>query len=231
MKTTLKFAAAAAALAGAIGSAQALEVQPGTGPIAGVPGVGALGTLLDSIATTITTPTFTGTARSAVYDGPEAGINLNFYYQFSNTSGAGALDAISRLTAGGFGTLATDVFQSAGGFGPFVSGTTSASTVDRINGTVGFNFGTTGVAAGQSTNVMEIHTDATSYVSHWMGVIDATGGFAAAFAPGLDGAPPPIPEPETYALMLAGLGLLGFIGKRRMRNGGQADGTAEAAQA
>lgn len=28
----------------------------------------------------------------------------------------------------------------------------------------------------------------------------------------------PVPEPETYALMLAGLGLLGFVGKRRMRH-------------
>jgi hypothetical protein len=27
----------------------------------------------------------------------------------------------------------------------------------------------------------------------------------------------PVPEPETYALMLAGLGLLGFVGKRRLR--------------
>lgn len=26
----------------------------------------------------------------------------------------------------------------------------------------------------------------------------------------------PVPEPETYAMMLAGLGLLGFVGKRRM---------------
>lgn len=26
----------------------------------------------------------------------------------------------------------------------------------------------------------------------------------------------PVPEPETYALMLAGLGLLGFVGKRRL---------------
>lgn len=231
MKTTLKFAAAAAAMAGMIGSAQALQVTPGTGPISGVPGVGALGTLLDSIASTITTPTFTGTARSAVYDGPEAGVNLNFYYQFSNTSGAGALDAISRLTAGGFGTFATDVFQSAGGFGSFATGTTSASTVDRIGGTVGFNFNPTGVGAGESTNVLEIHTNATSYVSHWMGVIDATGGFATAFAPGVDGTPPPIPEPETYALMLAGLGLLGFIGKRRMRNGAQADHAADPAPA
>jgi len=28
----------------------------------------------------------------------------------------------------------------------------------------------------------------------------------------------PVPEPETYAMMLAGLGLLGFVGKRRMKN-------------
>ena len=27
-----------------------------------------------------------------------------------------------------------------------------------------------------------------------------------------------VPEPETYAMMLAGLGLLGFIARRRMRN-------------
>lgn len=29
---------------------------------------------------------------------------------------------------------------------------------------------------------------------------------------------PPVPEPETYAMMLAGLGLLGFIGRRRKYN-------------
>ena len=218
MKTTLKFAAAAAAMAGMIGSAQALQVAPGSGPIAAPTPASALGTLLDSIATTITTPTFTGTARSAVYDGPEAGVNLNFFYQFSTTGGG---DPIARMSAGGFTNWATDVFQSAGGFGSFVNGTVAATTVDRIAGTVGFNFGPTGVGNGQSTNVLEIRTDATAYVNHWMGVLDATGGFAPAFAPA-------IPEPETYALMLAGLGLLGFIGKRRMRNGAQADQAAAA---
>ena len=229
MKTTLKFAAAAAALAGTIGSAQALEVQPGTGPISGPPTVSALGTLLDSIATTITTPTFTGIARSAVYDGPEAGVNLNFFYQFSNTSGTGALDAIGRMSAGGFGSFTTDVFQSAGGFGSFVTGTVGPATVDRsTGGTLGFNFVPTGVGAGESTNVVEIHTNAIAFASNWMGVLNSTGGFAPAFAP--TGAAP-IPEPETYALMLAGLGLLGFIGKRRMRNGGPADGAADPAHA
>lgn len=28
----------------------------------------------------------------------------------------------------------------------------------------------------------------------------------------------PIPEPETYALLLAGLGMLGFMGRRRLNN-------------
>lgn len=221
MKTTLKFAAVAAALAGTIGSAQALQVAPGSGPVAAPAQGAALGTLLDAIATTITTPTFTGIARSEVYDGPEAGVNLNFFYQFTTTGGS---DPIARVSAGGFTNWATDVFQSNGGFGSFVNGTVAASTVDRIAGTVGFNFGPTGVGNGQSTSVLEIRTGATAYVSHWMGVLDATGGFAPAFAPA-------IPEPETYALMLAGLGLLGFIGKRRMRSGATAGHTAEPAPA
>jgi 2-oxoisovalerate dehydrogenase E1 component len=41
-----------------------------------------------------------------------------------------------------------------------------------------------------------------------------TSGFGPAFSPTAA-----IPEPETYAMMLAGLGLLGFVGKRRMGRG------------
>ena len=37
---------------------------------------------------------------------------------------------------------------------------------------------------------------------------------ADTFTPG----PAPIPEPETYAMMLAGLGLLGFVARRRRQN-------------
>lgn len=210
MNNLLKFASAAAALAGMVGSAQALEVTPGSGPIAGPPPTSALGTLLDSIATTITTPTFTGVARSAVYDGPEAGANLNFYYQFSSTDAS--TDAISRMTAGGFGTWGTDVFQSTAATGAFEAGNTAAATVDRsTTGVLGFNFQPDGLMPGESSNVMEVRTTATAFASSWMGVINSTAGFAPAFAPA-------IPEPETYALMLAGLGLLGFVGRRRLRD-------------
>lgn len=49
---------------------------------------------------------------------------------------------------------------------------------------------------------------------------NATGGpetFFVANAGG--GVTPPIPEPETYALMLAGLGVVGFVARRRRRRG------------
>lgn len=47
---------------------------------------------------------------------------------------------------------------------------------------------------------------------------DATGGFETFFvASAGGGVTTPIPEPETYALMLAGLGALGFVAKRRRR--------------
>lgn len=217
MKTTLKIGAALA-MAGVIGSAHAADVAAGSGPAAGPTTVAAaLGTLLDSISTAITTPTFNGTARAAVYDGPEDGMNLNFYYQFSNTAGGegDALSAISRMTAGGFGDWATDVSQSNASFGDFVAGTVAANTVDRgSTGVVGFNFTPGGVMPGESTNIMEIRTEATDYTSNWMAVIDGTAGFGPAFAPTAA-----IPEPETYAMLLAGLGLLGFVGKRRMARG------------
>jgi hypothetical protein len=48
-------------------------------------------------------------------------------------------------------------------------------------------------------------------------VSDATGGFETFFVANAGGVTPPIPEPQTYALMLAGLGAVGFMAFRRRR--------------
>jgi hypothetical protein len=49
---------------------------------------------------------------------------------------------------------------------------------------------------------------------------NATGGPETFFVGNASGSvTPPIPEPETYALMLAGLGVVGFVARRRRRHG------------
>jgi hypothetical protein len=233
MHTMLKLAATLAA-AGFLSNAQAVVVSPGTGPVAGptvgspYPSVSDFGTLLGFVSTDVKTTTFAGEARAAVFDGREAGVNLDFYYQFTNFGDSA--DAITRITAGGFSGMSVDVRQDGGMWGDFVRGMSATSTVDlSSDGTLGFNFEPT-VLPGRTTTVLRVRTAATSFVDSWMSIIDGTSTVAHAFAPSGavlpppivdvpgDGLPPPVaevPEPETYAMMLAGLGMLGFVGRRR----------------
>lgn len=255
MKTLPQVAAALAAASLIGGNANALVLDQGA-TAAAAPSTGAmgnLGTLLQFVSKDIATASFAGEARAAVYDGPEAGVNLDFYYQFTNHGGSN--DAIARIAAGGFGDTSVNVFQSAGPWGGFVEGTAPAGTVEMSNdGTIAFNFGS-GIASGLTSWIMQVRTGATSFVAGSMGIIDGTATVAPAFTPvfggslpgsggtgggstdggtggstgggigggtggGIGGGLPPveqIPEPETYALMLAGLGLLGIVARRRSR--------------
>jgi hypothetical protein len=56
------------------------------------------------------------------------------------------------------------------------------------------------------------------YSIHINGVTLSTSS-KASYAGTLDIAATPVPEPETYAMMLAGLGLMGFIARRRRDRG------------
>ncbi len=65
--------------------------------------------------------------------------------------------------------------------------------------------------SGQFRSIL-LNTDGISALNSAIGGEFGIGG---AVTGGIEGPPSPIPEPETYAMWLAGLGLLGFFGYRR----------------
>ena len=168
------------------------------------------GTLLDSAITNINNSSYNGIARSAVYR-TETG--LDFYYQFSNSPTS--VNGIERFTGFNFaplGSAAVDVFQTGSAFGIFTTGTEISDAADRTNlGVVGFNFvpnGASKINPGTTSFTQIIRTNASSYTAGTFGLLDGIGDNARAFAPA-------VPEPETYAMLLAGLGMVGTIIRRR----------------
>lgn len=113
-------------------------------------------------------------------------------------------------------TSAVSLDQPAfgGGFDYTITGGTfglySDTDGDGMNGTLisSTAFGST------SASLMASNLEAGNY--YWLVSGTAAGNVGGIYNFTTNTAP--VPEPETYALMLAGLGLLGFVGKRRMRS-------------
>jgi len=148
---------------------------------------------------------------------------LNFIYRLANDENSA--NAIHRLTVNGYTGVTVNAGFLTSGSTPTGAGTLAGldpTLADRgipPGDNVGFSFlaGTISGLTFESLNPGEIsrylvlYTDATAYGTNMASVIDGSIADAATFAP--------IPEPGTYALMLAGLGLMGFVGRRRsMKN-------------
>ena len=88
-------------------------------------------------------------------------------------------------------------------FTPTAFGTSLGLTVADLNDPTHNSFGLVG-----GLNVVD--TDASGNATTLAGVVRIDGGVII----------PGIPEPETYALLLAGLGLMGFVARRRSRHVG-----------
>lgn len=214
MKINLKTTVLAFAITAAFGSAQATGLVYNT-PTANVDVVASSfgGMLVASAITNISNPSYNGIARTAVYD---TGTGLDFYYQFTNN--ASSKNGVERMTGYDFSSLgvnSVNVFQTASAFGIFSTGTEMSDYADRTSfGVIGFNYvpnGTSKINPGFTSFTQIIRTDARSYVAGNFGLINGYGDNAVGFAAA-------VPEPETYALLLAGLGLMGTIARRRKSN-------------
>lgn len=211
MKLNLKTTVLALAVAAAFGSAHATPLVANV-PTLSVDQVPTFfgGALVASAITPINNASYNGFARTAVYD---TGTGLDFYYQFS--SNITSKNGVERFTGYDFSSLgasAVSVFQTGAAFGIFTTGTEISDYADRtLMGVIGFNFvpnGGSKINPGTTSFTQIIRTDARAYQAGNFGLLDGIGDNAVGFAAA-------VPEPETYAMLLAGLGLMGTIARRR----------------
>lgn len=203
MKLNTKILATALLLIGSTSFSYAAHVVlPGTSTVPLFTAAPLGGTLVDQASTYINNLAYSGWARAAVYN---VGGYLDFYYQYQ--ADPLSKHGIERLATFDFTGFKVTAFETNAAFGIFTAGTTAADSIDRdiTGGVVGTNYlpnDNGKIDPGDTSYTVILRTDATKYTLGSLGIINGFASNAAAFAPA-------VPEPETYAMILAGLGLLG----------------------
>lgn len=211
MKIHIKKSAMAIAILALVGGAQA-NVLGINAPVNIVDQVAVPfgGTLLNSAITNIANSSYNGIARSAVY---QTASGLDFYYQFvNNLSSDNGIERFTGYSFKSLGNANVNVYQTNAAFDIFTTGTEISDGADRSGlGVIGFSFipnGASKINPGITSMTQIIRTNATAYKAGNFGLLDGIGDNARGFATA-------VPEPETYAMFLAGLGMIGTIIRRR----------------
>jgi hypothetical protein len=169
----------------------------------------------------------TGTLRSAVFD---TGAGLDYYYQVtSDQTSQGDLDTLLGSSFRGLGMLPVDMFQTSAAVGPFETGILAIDGVGRMGisnpdnmSEVLTNLIYTGLGMAPGTVSFTEIIRTTGIFKSIVGDFDVIGtgdrmrGTTTGYVPWMESdIATAVPEPETYAMLLAGLGLVGSMVRRR----------------
>ena len=223
------FSALTAALIGGLFASEAQAVPVAVSSTVSLPGTTLVaepnlaGTvLLDNLYSfnqTLTSPTggpetFVGTVQERVVRETGSG-TLDFYWRVMNTGTAGLDANIGDFRVGSFNIPSTPVNLNYRIDG---LGSVAPTSAQRFTGSFSnyFNFiFPNGIAPGQSSNFMLAETSATAYTQNASFDLTNIGESQIVFT-GVQVSP--VPEPTELALMLSGIGLLGFIASRRNKS-------------
>ena len=180
------------------------------------------GTVLQDVLTPFAVDGITGTVQNRVVQETGTG-TLDFYWKVNVDSSSATLDGLPaqidefRIGDFGIGNI-TDGDYRIDGLGTVAPGyVTVFNNADVPGGFVNFEFGNSPIDPGQSSNFFFLHTQATQYTQS--AVYDLTAS--------LSGAPhsieyatfAPVPEPQAWALVIAGLALSAALARTPRREG------------
>ena len=170
--------------------------------------------------------TFAGIFRSAVYRNTDG--KLDFYFQVERTgpgsNATGNNHEITKFTVADFANWTVDALVSAGdpdGAGAFkavnnpvpAGGSTTRVSRGFSGSVIETNFqgaGANGLIGTENSATYIFRTNAFSFKAGTFGVLDGSSLQGITFAP-------TVPEPATWAMMLAGFGLIGGVARRSNR--------------